>query len=162
MPSDWPDVLAYQKDECYLKYYPWDNRSENDAREFVQMFVDQQNGQSRRKFQLAITLPGDSRVIGNCGIRRKQDNQWEADIGYEPAPESWNQGYATEAAQAMIRLGFEDLDLHRISSWCVANNAASVRVLEKVGMRQEGRLRENEYFKGRWWNTLLYALLEDG
>jgi len=61
----------------------------------------------------------------------------------------------------VIEFGFEDLALHRISAWCIADNSASVRVLEKVGMRQEGRLRENEYFKRRCWDTLLYALLVD-
>lgn len=161
VPGDWPDVLAYQKDGRYLRFYPWTHRTEEDARKFVQMFVDHQQVQPRRRFQLAITLPDNPKVIGNCEIRRKPDNQWEGDIGYEVAPEHWDQGYATEAAQTMVRLGFQELGLHRISSWCIADNAASARVLEKVGMKQEGRLRENEYFKGRWWDTLLYALLKD-
>ena len=128
-------------------------------RDFVQMFVDQQAEQPRRKFQLAITLPDSGRVIGNCGIRRKPENDWEADIGYELAPEYWRRGYATEAALAMVNFRFRDLGLHRISSWCIADNAASAGVLERVGLRLEGRLRENEYFKGRWWDTLLYGLL---
>ena len=128
-------------------------------RDFVQMFVDQQAEQPRRKFQLAITLPDSGRVIGNCGIRRKPENDWEADIGYELAPEYWRRGYATEAALAMVNFGFRDLGLHRISSWCIADHAASAGVLERVGLRPEGRLRENEYFKGRWWDTLLYGLL---
>lgn len=153
-------MLAYQRDERYLRYYPWSSRTEADARRFVQMFVDQQKENPRRRFRLAITLPSGPKVIGNCGIRRKPDSQWEADIGYELAPDVWGRGYATEAAQAMIKVGFTDLGLHRISSWCIADNAASARVLEKVGMRPEGRLRENEYFKGRWWDTLLYGLLE--
>ena len=50
--------------------------------------------------------------------------------------------------------------MHRISSWCIADNTASARVLERLGLRQEGRLRENEHFKGRWWDTLLFGLLE--
>ena len=60
----------------------------------------------------------------------------------------------------MVAYGFSELGLHRISSWCIADNVASARVLEKVGFQLEGRLRENEYFKGRWWDTLLYGLLE--
>jgi len=158
--DDWPAVLAYQRDPRYLRFYPWTDRTEAEVRDFVQMFLDQQSEQPRRKFQLAITLQGDDRVIGNCGIRRKPDNDWEADIGYELALEHWGKGYATEAAQAIVKFGFEGLRLHRISSWCIADNIASARVLEKVGLRQEGRFRENEYFKGRWWDTLLYGLLE--
>ena len=158
--DDWPDVLAYQRDPRYLRFYPWEERTEEEVREFVQMFLDQQVERPRRKFQLAITLPEGGRLIGNCGIRRKPENDWEADIGYELAPEYWGRGYATEAAQAMVEFGFRELGLHRISSWCIAENSASVRVLERVGLRPEGRLRENEYFKGRWWDSLLYGLLE--
>ena len=129
-------------------------------KDFVQMFIGHQAEQPRRKFQLAITLPDDEQVIGNCGIRRKPEQDWEADIGFELAPEYWGRGYATEVTLAMVNFGFRELELHRISSWCIADNAASARVLEKVGLRPEGRLRENEYFKGRWWDTLLYGILE--
>jgi RimJ/RimL family protein N-acetyltransferase len=52
------------------------------------------------------------------------------------------------------------LGLHRISSWCIADNTASTRVLEKAGFKLEGRLREHEYFKDRWWDRLLFGILE--
>jgi len=159
--DDWPTVLAYQRNPCYLRFYPWTDRTEAEVRDFIQMFIDQQAEQPRRKFQLAITLPHDGQVVGNCGIRRKNENDWEADIGYELAPEYWGLGYATEAARAMVDFGFRELRLHRISSWCIADNVSSVRVMEKAGLRLEGRLRENDYFKGHWWDTLLYGLLED-
>jgi len=157
--DDWPDVLDYQSDPRYLRFYPWIERTEAEVKGFVQMFVDQQTEHPRRKYQLAITLANGDRVIGDCGIRRKHENEWEADIGYELSPEHWGQGYATEAGLAMIDFGFRELELHRISSWCIADNVASARVLEKVGLRLEGRLRENEYFKGRWWDTLIYGLI---
>ena len=159
VPGDWRDVLAYQRDPRYLRYYPWDDRSEADARDFVGMFLRQQREQPRRRFQLAIIRRSDARLIGNCGIRRKPDNDWDADIGYELAPDCWGQGFATEAARAMVDFGFRELGLHRISSWCIAGNTASARVLERLGFRQEGRLRHKEYFKGQWWDTLLYASL---
>ncbi|HJN85712.1 MAG: GNAT family protein [Dehalococcoidia bacterium] len=158
--DDWPDVLAYQRDPRYLQFYPWADRTEAEVRRFVKLFVDQQTERPRRNFQFAITFPDGGQVIGNIGIRRKPENDWEADIGYELAPEYWGRGYATEAALAIVDFGFRELGLHRISSWCIADNAASARVLERVGLRPEGRLRENEHFKGRWWDTLLYGLLE--
>ena len=154
-------VLSYQRDARYLRYYPWTDRTPEDARAFVGMFLEWQREQPRRRFQLAITLEDDGHLIGNCGLRRKPDNDWEADLGYELAPEYWGRGYATEAAGALVNYGFQELALDRISSWCIADNTASARVLERLGFRQEGRLRRNEYFKGRWWDTLLYALLRD-
>ena len=159
--DDWPTVLEYQRDPRYLRFYPWSDRTESEAQEFVRMFLDQQEEQPRRKFQLAVTLPQeDQRVIGNCGIRLKDGKDWEADIGYEIAPEHWGRGHASEAALAVVKFGFRELGLHRISSWCIADNTASARVLEKAGLKLEGRLRGNEYFKGRWWDTLLYGILE--
>jgi RimJ/RimL family protein N-acetyltransferase len=160
-PNDWTDVLAYQGDPRYLRYYPWDHRTESDARAFVGMFLKQQREQPRRRFQLVIDRLQDDRLIGNCGMRRKTGNDWEGDIGYELSPHYWGHGYATEAAAAMVDFGFRELGLHRISSWCIADNTASVGVLERLGFRQEGRLRQNEYFKGQWWDTLLYAMLLD-
>ena len=157
--DDWPAVLRYQCDSRYLRLSPWTDRTEADVRDFVQKFVEQQEERPRRNFQLAITLPGGEQ-IGNCGIRRNRENDWEADIGYELAPHYWGQGYATEAARAIVSFGFQELGLHRIAAWCNADNLASARVLEKVGLQVEGRLRENEHFKGRWWDSLLYGLLE--
>ena len=159
--DDWRAVLEYQRDPLYLRFYPWEDRDEPDVRGFVDMFRDWQSEQPRRRFQLAITLREDGRLIGNCGLRRKPENEWEADIGYELCPQSWGHGYATEAARAMIDFGFQDLGLRRISSWCIADNVPSVRVLQRLGFKLEGRLRRNEFFKGRWWDTLLYALLAD-
>lgn len=160
LEEDWAAVLAYQQDDRYLRYYPWTERTEGDARSFVQTFIEWQCEVPRRRFQLAVTLKDFGTLIGNCGIRRKPDSGWEADIGYELAPEYWGQGYATEAARALVHFGFGGLGLERISSWCIADNAASARVLERLGFRQEGRLRSSEYFKGRWWDTLLFALLK--
>ena len=159
--GDWRAVLEYQRDPRYLRFCPWDRRSEQDARDFVRQFIGWRNEQPRRRFQLAITLRGADLAVGSCGLRRKPGEAGEADIGYEIAPRLWGQGYATEAARAMVDFGFRTLGLYRLSSWCIAENTASARVLEKAGFKPEGRLRENECFKGRRWDTLLYGLLKE-
>ena len=87
MDGDWAAVLTYQRDPLYLRLYPWTYRSEADVRSLVQTFLDQQREEPRHKFQLTIALKGTKGIIGNCGIRRKPDNDWEGDIGYELAPE---------------------------------------------------------------------------
>jgi RimJ/RimL family protein N-acetyltransferase len=161
--DDYPDLLAYERDPRYQRFYPesWTDRSDTQVREFVQMQIDDRAETPRRKFQLAITLPDDGRLIGNCGIRRKDSNEFEADIGYELNPEHWGHGYATEAARAMVAFGFDELRLHRVSATGIADNVGSARVLEKAGLRREGVLRENEYFRGRWWDTFVYGVIED-
>ena len=158
--DNWPDVLAYQVDPRYLRYYEWTERTPEIVQEFVQAFIDQQQAQPRTRFQLAVTLKRGGRLIGSCGIRVEPPVAREAHIGFELTPEHWGQGYAKEAAKAIVQFGFTDLRLHRIWSWCIADNSRSSRVLERLGMRLEGRICHKEYFKGRWWDTLRYAILE--
>lgn len=158
--NDWRAVLAYQSDPYYLRYNPWSQRTERDVRDFVGVFLSWRDAWPRRKFQLAIVLPSEGRLIGNCGIRTSNTNIRIADIGYELDHRYWGRGYATEAAYALLAFGFNNLGLHRIHAHCIAENVASAHVLEKIGMRYEGRLRESEWMKGRWWDTLHFAILD--
>lgn len=158
--EDWQAVLTYQSDPRYQRYYPWTSRTEQDARMYVQRLLAQREEEPRTKFQLAITLASNGQLIGNAGIRMSTPEAWEADIGYELDPRFWGYGYATEVADTLLTFGFQTLRLHRIWAWCIAENRGSAHVLEKIGMQQEGRLRENRWMKDRWWDTLLYAILE--
>jgi ribosomal-protein-alanine N-acetyltransferase len=159
--DDWMRVLEYQTDPMYLRYYEWTERTPEAVQDFVGWFLDHQKQNPRIKFQLAVTLKSNDLLIGNCGIRLAKANAFQADIGYELDPKHWNHGYATEAAHAIVDLGFSRFGLHRVWSWCVADNAGSAHVLEKLGMRLEGRLRENESYRDRWWDTLMFAILAD-
>lgn len=161
-PGDWPAVLAYQSDPRYLRYYAWESRAPEAVQAFVQMFIDQQRQEPRLKYQLAVTLRDTGALIGNCGIRKATADGHEAEIGYELSPDHWGRGYATEAVAAILRFGFETLRIHRVAAWLVADNVASARVLEKNGLRLEGRLRDKEAFKGRYWDVLLYAAVKEG
>ena len=159
--EDWPAVLAYQSDPRYLRLYAWTARTEAEVQAFVAGFVTSQALVPRLKYQLAITLREGGRLIGNCGVRLAEPGGRSGDLGYEISPDHWGQGYATEAARAMLGVGFGELGLHRVWGECVPENAASRRVMEKVGMRGEGRLRQTQWYKGRWWDTLVYGILEE-
>lgn len=160
-PEDWRAVYAYQNDPRYLEFYEWEHRTEQEVKNFVQRFLDQQQESPRLKYQLAIVLPDTQKLIGNVGIRKRDVKAYHAELGYELDAREWNNGYATEAVRTMLKFAFEQLRLHRVEARVVANNHNSVHLLEKLGMRQEGRFREQEFFKGRYWDTLLYAMLED-
>lgn len=165
--DDWQVVLAYQADPRYLRFSPWTHRVEADARAFVETFIAWSREDPRTKFQFAIVLLSEDRFIGTCGIRlaRTIDGStnrpaaWEASIGYELDSRFWGHGYATEAVRAILTFGFEELGLHRIWAHCLAENTASIRLLERIGMRREGHLRESEWQHGRWHDTLIYAIL---
>ena len=84
----------------------------------------------------------------------------QGEIGFVLHPDHHGQGYAGEAACAMLRLGFEELGLHRIVGRCEPRNEASARLLERLGMRREAHLIENEWVKGEWQSELVYAMLD--
>lgn len=87
--NDLRDTLDYQTNPQYLTNYFWDNRTENDVREFIQTFIDWQGENPRTKFQFAITFPEGQMVIGNCGICIETENLACANIGYEISPDYW-------------------------------------------------------------------------
>jgi Acetyltransferase (GNAT) domain len=83
------------------------------------------------------------------------------ELGYVFNPALGGRGYATEAANVMLRLGFEGLGLHRIIARIDERNASSVGRATRLGMRQEARLVRNEFFKGEWSTGLDFAMLAD-
>ena len=87
LPDDWRAVLAYHQDARYSEYYLSSDRTESDAKEFVQWFLDEQTESPRHRIQLAVIQRETGLLIGNCGIRRKPDSDWKADIGYEISPD---------------------------------------------------------------------------
>lgn len=159
--QDWPSVLAYRSDPRYLRYYPWTERDETSVKELVGQFLGWQTDKRRDFFQLAITLPeAGGRLIGSCGIRVNKRPRREADIGYELDPGYWGRGYPTEAARAMLTYGFDSLGLHRVWAECSADNTASAHVLERSECNAKLHFREHDYFKDRWWETIIYAMLD--
>ena len=157
--TDWERVLEYQNDPLYLRYNRRSEPTSESAKEFVGWFLAQQGQEPRIKFQLAITLKSNNLLIGNCGVRMDKYGAVEADIGYELDSKYWNHGYATEAAHAMTDFGFSNFRVHRIWATCVTENTQSAHVMEKLGMKLEGRFRENQFYKNRWWDSLMYAIL---
>lgn len=157
--ADWPAVLAYQSDPRYLRVYGLTGRHAEEVQEFVAMFLAQQEERPRFKYQLAVTLKEDGRLIGNCGIRKESPESQVADIGYELSPDYWGHGYASEAIGSLVAFGFERLGLRRVWARTTSDNKASRRVLEKLGMRLEGRMRSHERIGGRWVDRLIYGIL---
>jgi RimJ/RimL family protein N-acetyltransferase len=160
--SDFDAMLAYQADPRYQRYYEDMADEERYAltRRLIKMFCENQTEEPRTKFQLAITLRDGGRLIGNVGVRKERAGSTEGDIGCELAPDYWNMGYATEAVMAMIGFGFQDLGLHRVSASTMAGNEGAWRVLEKVGMKREGELRETTLLEDGWANSVVYGMLK--
>lgn len=110
---------------------------------------------------LAVELRTTGALIGHVNLELKSREHRQGEIGYVLHPDHQGHGYATEAASVMLRLGFEELGLHRIVGRLDARNAASAAVLERLGMRREAHLRENEHVKGEWVDELVFAILAE-
>src|SRR4029079_13638320 len=106
--------------------------------------------------ELGVIRTGDQRLVGACDLTAGNMN--DADLGFIFARDAWGQGYATEAAAAMVRAGFQQLGVGRIFSTCDAANLASARVLEKAGLRREATLENHRFAKDRWWTSFLYGV----
>lgn len=137
------------------------NQPPMDTLEKAITFIDRLNGsyQNRESVDWGITLHGDDRVIGMCGSYQWDRSNRHMDIGYHILPSQWGQGYATEAARAMIRWCFDNLDLHRIQADCTDGNIASERVLLKCGFKVEGIWRESCWEHGRFVDIKQFGLL---
>jgi len=159
-PNDVPAVLAYQQTPEYRSLRSTDAYTLEDAQAFVDRFVGWQQEQPRQRFQLAMTLKSHPDLIGTCGIRMQTEAPRIATIGYELDPEYWGSGYATESARRMIEFGFQDLGLERIGAWCRVDNAASIRVLEKLRLCCEGQSADSENVPERWRKYFRFALLK--
>ncbi len=109
---------------------------------------------------LAVESVEHSRVMGEVMLKLHKREHRQAEIGWVFHPNYAGQGYATEAAAAVLALGFDHFGFHRIFAGCDARNAASYRLMERLGMRREAALVHNEIFKGEWGDEYVYALLE--
>ncbi|MGI5818000.1 MAG: GNAT family N-acetyltransferase [Armatimonadota bacterium] len=151
-------VHQWASDPEVVRFMGWGPNTPERTREFLQRKFAERTGDPRRTWDLAVVRRGTGRVIGSVGLRLDDELQ-QAELGYCYHQDAWGQGFATEAAREMLRLGFEVLGLHRIRATVDTRNGASIRVLDKIGMRQEGRLREHVLMRGEWRDSYIYAIL---
>ena len=145
-----------------VRYLLWDLLDRAEAEAFLERrrrhaVID---AESKRIF-MAMTVPPDDRAIGDLMIAVADEEHRQGEIGWILHPDQQGHGYATEGAREMLRLGFDELGLHRISADADPRNGASLRVMERLGMRREAEFRESLYLKGEWAGAAIYAILED-
>jgi RimJ/RimL family protein N-acetyltransferase len=112
-------------------------------------------------FTLVAELKETGRVIGDVVLFFKSAQDRGGEVGWVFNPSYSGQGYATEAAHALLHLAFDDLGLHRVTAKVDSRNEASLRMAARLGMRREAYLLSNEWFKGEWTDEVDFALLED-
>jgi [ribosomal protein S5]-alanine N-acetyltransferase len=141
----------------YVSYGPW---TQEESQWDLAFHIEEQKTSPRTSYYLAVSLLEEGSPIGWCALDITSHKHREAELGYALNPRHWGCGYSTEAAQALLAFGWEQLGLHRIFATCHPENRASERVLQKIGMKKEGHLREHKWSKGTWRDSLLYAIIE--
>ena len=157
--TDAAAILVFRGDPDVQRYNAEPLRGLGEAEAFVESLHAETAANLRR--QWAITL--DGAVIGIIGLHSWDHHHRRAELGYDVAKEYWGQGIATEAARAVIQFGFTTMALHRIQAHTIADNARSVRLLERLGFQIEGTLRDYSLEDdGAFHDTAAYSLLHTG
>ena len=159
-PDDVTVFVAYRSDEQVARFQSWDApypRAEGER--FIREIGRRHPDTPGEWFQFAVTLPATKRLIGDCAVIPHADDPRQCDIGFTLSPQHQGHGYATEAVRLLVNYLFSERGKHRIAAWCDPRNAASVALLERLGMRREGHLRQSTWAKGEWTDDLVFGLL---
>jgi len=159
--DDWEAVQEYGSDPEVVRYMPWGPNTMEETQEFIRRTQEQQKAERRRAYDMALTPRDSGRLIGGVGLRVHGEKGDQGDIGYVLRRDLCGLGYVTEAARAILALGFNDLGLHRIWATCDTRNVGSYRVMEKIGMRREAHHRRDVMLHEEWRDSYLYAILKD-
>ncbi len=152
-------IHAYASDPEVTRHTSWGPNTPAITHNVLSSWLSAQEMWPRNSIPLAIESRSEGVLMGGTGFTPVDPDRQTGTFGYVLHKAYWGRGFATEAALALIRFGFEILDLHRIVAECFIENTASRRVLEKLGMRCEGHFLKSVRKAGEWRDTYLYAML---
>ncbi|MDE1922608.1 MAG: GNAT family N-acetyltransferase [Gammaproteobacteria bacterium] len=154
--ADFDGILAYSSDPRVTRYLFFGPRDEQSTIEYLDGLLESQLEAPRTRFELAVEELASGRLIGACDLSMIEGGVF--DLGYMLGSDHWGKGYATEIALALVESAFLELRAQRVISTVDVNNRASIRVLEKIGMRWEAVFRKHRRAKNRWWDCHMYIL----
>jgi [ribosomal protein S5]-alanine N-acetyltransferase len=154
-------ALGFAGDPEYFRYLPFEPiTDEPKEAAFLAGLAAQAIEHPRRQYHLGIVWTETDELIGMARLGISEPEHLVGDIGYGVRRDRTGEGIATEAAGLLLDLGFGDLGLHRIFAYHHPANVGSQRVLDKLGMQREGRLRENLLAHGAWTDSVVWAILD--
>ena len=159
--ADLEPFKAYRNDPVVARYQGWEGISEAEALTFIAEQKTVQPGVPGQWFQIAIELKETGTLVGDCGLKINEHDERQAEIGYTLARVYQGKGLASEAVSCVLDYAFRLLGLHRVIAITDCENTASIALLERLGLRCEGHFIQNAWFKGRWADEYLYAILQD-
>jgi len=158
--EDWPAVHSWACLAEVCRYQGWGPNTEEQTREFVREAAEAwSSGRPRHRFAYIARIGQEAVGMGELHVHSRSRRHGE--IRYVVHPRVWGQGIATEIGRQLLAHGFDGLGLHRIDATCDPRNTGSSRVLTKLGMTYEGRLRHTALIRDGWRDSLMFSLLED-
>jgi RimJ/RimL family protein N-acetyltransferase len=158
--SDAETLAAYRSDPDVARYQSWTVPVPLEQARVLVASLAAGDPDRPGWFQYAVERTEDRAHIGDVGVDL-HENRRQAEIGFTLAPAYQHRGYAGEAVRAVLDHLFRVRGLHKVSAEADARNAASARLLERVGFIREGLRRSHTWIKGEWTDDLLFGLLAD-
>ncbi len=158
--EDVNEIFALRSDKETMKYVPRPlAKTLEDA--MVHISIIDSKIETNEGINWAITIKEEPKLIGIIGHYRIKPEHYRAEIGYMLLPEYHGKGIITEAIKEVVKYGFQVMKLHSIEAIIDPENLASEKVLQKSGFVKEAHLKENEYFDGRFLDTVIYSILDN-
>jgi RimJ/RimL family protein N-acetyltransferase len=118
--------------------------------------------ESESEFVLGIAVQDSDGLIGVTGLHRMDFKNRHANFGIAIGDkDQWGKGYGTEVTSLMLRHAFEGLNMNRVWLHVYENNVRGIKTYERTGFRKEGLLRQERYSEGRYWDTIVMAILRE-
>jgi ribosomal-protein-alanine N-acetyltransferase len=156
--QDAKEIFSLRSDAETMKYVPRPlAKTTEEALEHIAL-IDSKI-ETNEGINWAITLKGSPKLIGIIGHYRIKPEHFRAEIGYMLLPEFQGKGIVTEAITKVVEYGFNEMKLHSIEAIIDPDNTASAKVLEKNNFVKEAHLKENEFYDGKFLDTVIYSLL---
>ena len=147
--SDAGDMYAYARREDVTRYLTWEPHPDMAHTKEYLTYIGQRY-RTGDFYDWAVVCKEDGHMIGTAGFTKFDFSSDSAEIGYVINPDYHGKGYATEAVEAVLRFGFEELHLHRIEARFMKDNYRSLKLMQRVGMTLEGYARESIFLKGAY------------
>lgn len=158
--SDLAPFLAYLNDPEVARYQTWESYTEQGASDVIERQKNLSPGVPGQWFTFAVELKETGQLAGHVALKTEADAR-QAEIGFTFAREYHGRGLAFEAAARVLEYVFHDLALHRVTAVTDCENHRSAALLGRLGMRREGHFIRNVWFKGKWGDEYLYAVLRE-
>jgi RimJ/RimL family protein N-acetyltransferase len=162
LDTDYDDLLKLQSSPDVTRFLLYDVRTPEQVQESLAgRLADVPMDTDGQALTVAVILRETGQHVGEVTLFVHSAEHRTGELGFVFNPDFHGRGYAAEASVELLRLGFEELGMHRIIGRLDARNTASANLLKRLGMRQEAHFVRNEFLKGEWTDELVFAMLAD-